>query len=66
MVGRPPKPRGTATNRRKVLDKLLSDLASHQASNAKEAFERKSGRRMTEEELEAIQPPLGQPSKTSR
>lgn len=66
MVGRPPKPRGTPTDRRKVVDKLLGDLANHQVSNEKEAFERKSGRRMTKEELEAIQQSPVRPPKTSR
>jgi hypothetical protein len=50
MVGRPPKPHGTPLNRGKLVDQLLSDLAKHKASTEKEAIERRSGRRITEED----------------
>jgi hypothetical protein len=66
MVGRPPKLRDSSPNRRKLVDKLLSDLANHQATGEKEAIERKSGQRMTDEDRDAMRPSADESPKTSR
>lgn len=54
MVGRPPKVT-VAQDKTKLLDELRADLENYQASKARDAEERRLGRKLTPAERKAFE-----------